>query len=133
MRYLTLAEIVDLHRLIIGATGGADGIRDLGALESAIAQPKATFDMNDLYPSAVDKAAILCFSIVQGHPFVDGNKRAGHAAMATFLLLNGVEIDATIDEQEHIMLSLASGEMTRQQFTDWLSRRLKTAADPQGV
>ena len=130
MRYLTLAEIVDLHRLIIGATGGADGIRDLGALESAIAQPKATFDMNDLYLSAVDKAAILCFSIVQGHPFVDGNKRAGHAAMATFLLLNGAEIDATIDEQEHIMLSLASGEMTRQRFTDWLSKRLKTAANP---
>jgi len=133
MRYLTLAEIVDLHRLIIRATGGAEGIRDVAALESAIAQPKATFDMNDLYPSAVDKAAILCFSIVQGHPFVDGNKRAGHAAMATLLLLNGAEIDATLDEQEQTMLSLASGQMNRQQFTDWLRKHLKTAADAQGV
>jgi death-on-curing protein len=133
MRYLTLAEIVHLHRMIIETSGGADGIRDLGALESAVAQPKATFDMNDLYPSLTDKAAVLCFSIVQGHPFVDGNKRAGHAAMSTFLLLNGAEIEATIDEQEQIMLALASGQMNRSQFTDWLSARVKTAADSQGV
>ena len=87
MRYLKLAEIVNLHLLIAKATGGASGIRDLGALESAIAQPKATFDGKDLYSSLTEKAAALCFSIVQGHPFVDGNKRTGHAAMATFLLL----------------------------------------------
>ena len=87
MRYLTLAEIVNLHLLIAKATGGASGIRDLGALESAIAQPKATFDGKDLYSSLPEKAAVLCFSIVQGHPFVDGNKRTGHAAMATLLLL----------------------------------------------
>ena len=133
MRYLTLAEVVNLHRLIIKATGGASGIRNLGALESAIAQPKATFDMNDLYPTLVDKAAILCFSIVQGHPFVDGNKRTGHAAMATFLLLNGAEIDATLDEQEQIMLALASSNMDRQQFTAWLSTHVKAPADLQGV
>ena len=80
MRYLTLAEVVDLHGLITRATGGGGGIADLGALESAIAQAKTTFDMNDLYATLVDKAAVLCFSIVQGHPFVDGNKRTGHAA-----------------------------------------------------
>ena len=72
MRYLTLAEIVNLHRMITETTGGASGIRDLGVLESAVAQPKATFDMNDLYPLLTEKAAVLCFSIVQGHPFVDG-------------------------------------------------------------
>src|SRR5947199_5397639 len=129
MRYLTLAEIVNLHRLIIKATGGASGIRNLGALESAIAQPKATFDMNDLYPTLVDKAAILCFSIVQGHPFVDGNKRTGHAAMATFLLLNGAEIDATLDEQEQIILALASGRMNRQELAEWLNQHARNAAD----
>ena len=74
MRYLTLVEVVELHLLIAKATGGATGICDLPMLESAIAQPKATFDKNDLYPSLTDKAAVLCFSIVQGHPFVDGNK-----------------------------------------------------------
>ena len=129
MRYLTLAEIVHLHRLITEATGGASGIRELGTLESAVAQPKATFDTNELYPSLTDKAAVLCFSIVQGHPFVDGNKRTGHAAMSTFLFLNGAEIDASIDEQEQIILALASGQMNRLQFTDWLNRHVKNASD----
>lgn len=133
MRYLTLAEIVDLHLWIAKATGGASGIRDLGMLESAVAQPKATFDGNDLYASLADKAAVLCFSIVQGHPFVDGNKRTGHAAMATFLLLNGTEIAATIDEQEQIIMTLASGEMNRQQFTEWLNQHVTPAADSQGA
>ena len=129
MRYLTLAEVVNLHLLIAKATGGASGIRDLGALESAIAQPKATFDGEDLYSSLTEKAAVLCFSIVQGHPFVDGNKRTGHAAMATFLLLNGADIDATIDQQEQIILALASGRMNRQEFAEWLNQHVRTAAD----
>ena len=120
---------MNLHLLIAKATGGASGIRDLGALESAIAQPKATFDGKDLYSSLTEKAAVLCFSIVQGHPFVDGNKRTGHAAMATFLLLNGADIDATIDQQEQIILALASGRMNRQEFAEWLNQHARTAAD----
>jgi death-on-curing protein len=125
MRYLTLSEIIELHRLITETSGGATGIRDLGALESAIAQPKATFDMIDLYPSLADKAAALCLSIVQNHPFVDGNKRTGHAAMSTFLLLNGAEANATIDEQEQLMLDLAAGRIGRDQLAVWLNDHIK--------
>src|SRR5437870_13107310 len=125
MRYLSLAEVVELHGLITRATGGGSGIRDIGALESAIAQPKATFDLNDLYPSLIDKAAVLCFSIVQGHPFLDGNKRTGHAAMSTFLLLNGADVDATIDEQEQVMLDLAAGRLRRDQLAVWLNEHIK--------
>ena len=108
MRYLTLGEVVELHRLILSATGGASGIRDFGALESAIAQPKATFGAADLYPTLIEKAAALCFALVEGHPFVDGNKRVGHAAMETFLVLNGTEITAPVDEQERLMLGSRS-------------------------
>ena len=79
MRYLALGEVVELHRRLLEAAGGASGIRDFGALESAIAQPKATFGDVDLYPTLVEKAAALGFSLVQGHAFVDGNKRVGHA------------------------------------------------------
>jgi death on curing protein len=125
MRYLTLGEILHLHRRIVETSGGAAGVRDLGALESAVAQPKATFDMIDLYPTLVDKAATLCFSIVMGHPFIDGNKRVGHAAMETFLMLNGSEINATLDEQEKVMLDLAAGQASREQFTTWLAAHLK--------
>jgi death-on-curing protein len=120
MRYLTLGEVVALHRRLIAATGGASGIRDLGGLESAIAQPRASFGGDDLYPSVIEKAAALGFSLVMGHPFVDGNKRTGHAAMETFLVLNGYELSAPVDEQERVMLELAAGELPRQDFLDWV-------------
>lgn len=120
MRYLTLGEVVTLHRAVVAATGGAEGIRELGGLESALAQPKATFDALDLYPTVVDKAAALAFGLAMNHPFVDGNKRIAHAAMAVFLDLNGFAINASIDEQERVMLDLAAGNMTRQAVTAWL-------------
>jgi len=128
MRYLTLGEVVELHRHVLQAGGGAPGIRDLGALDSAVAQPKATFDGVDLYPTVIEKAAALCFSLVQDHPFVDGNKRVGHAAMETFLVLNGAEIDATVDDQEHLMLDLAAGRIDRTHLTDWLRHHLRLLA-----
>jgi death-on-curing protein len=128
MRYLALAEVVELHRRVLQATGGAPGIRDLGALESAIAQPKATFDGVDLHVTLPEKAAALCLALVQGHPFVDGNKRVGHAAMETFLVLNGAEIDAPVGNQEHLMLDLASGRIDRTQLIDWLCQHVKPLA-----
>ena len=127
-RYLTLAEVVDLHRRLLKAAGGAPGIRDLGALEAAIAQPKATFGGTDLYPTLVEKAAALCLSLVLDHPFVDGNKRVGHAAMETFLVLNGAEIEAGVQEQERLMLDLAAGRVDRSQLTDWVRQHLKPLA-----
>jgi death-on-curing protein len=128
MRYLALAEVVDLHRRLLEATGGAVGIRDLGALESALAQPKMTLAGRDAYPTLVEKAAALCFAVVGNHPFVDGNKRVGHAAMETFLVLNGAEVDASLDEQERVMLALAAGRVDREQLADWLRQHLKPLA-----
>jgi len=121
MRYLSLREILELYDKIIDVFGGARGIRDMGALESAINQPRLTFNQTDLYPDVVTKAAALCFFLVMNHPFIDGNKRVGHAAMETFLILNGFEIEASIDEQEPIILELASGKLTREIFTTWLN------------
>jgi death-on-curing protein len=128
MRYLALGEVVDLHRRLLEATGGASSIRDFGALESAIAQPKATFEGVDLYPTLVEKAAALGFSLVQGHAFLDGNKRVGHAAMETFLILNGTEIDAPVDDQERLMLDLAAGRIGRNHLVDWLRQHVKPLA-----
>lgn len=125
MRYLTFAEAVELHRRILERTGGATGIRDVGALHSALAQPQVTFDGQDLYPTLVEKAAALCFSLIQNHPFLDGNKRVGHAAMETFLILNGFEIDATVDDQERTILDLASGVLKRPDLATWLQKRIR--------
>jgi death on curing protein len=79
---------------------------------------------SDLFPTLAEKAAALCFSLVGNHPFVDGNKRVGHAATETFLVLNGAEIDAGLDEQEQIMLDLAAGRINRGQLADWLRQHL---------
>jgi len=122
MRYLTLGEVVELHDALIESSGGARGLRDLAALEAAIAQPRATFEGHDLYPGLIEKAAALGFGLVLGHPFVDGNKRVGHAGMEAFLILNGAELDARVEEQERAMLALAAGETTRESFTEWVRR-----------
>ena len=81
MRYLTLNEVLELYRQVMARTGGAEGIHDLNGLDSAIAQPRMTFGGEELYPTIVEKASALGFSLIMNHPFVDGNKRAGHAAM----------------------------------------------------
>lgn len=78
------------------------------------------FGGEDLYPTLIEKATALGYSLIMGHPFVDGNKRVGHAAMESLLVLNGMEIQATVDEQEEIVLRLAAGQMDRDSFTEWL-------------
>lgn len=87
IRYLSLEEILELHRLVLEQSGGRDGVRDLGGLESALPQPRMTFGGQDLYPSLAEQATAIVYSLVCNHPFVDGNKRVGHLAMETFLFL----------------------------------------------
>ncbi|TLY27478.1 MAG: type II toxin-antitoxin system death-on-curing family toxin [Nitrospirae bacterium] len=123
-RYLTLAEVLELHRTVMERWGGAGGIRDINALESALAQPRQSFGGQDLYPDLATKAAALCFSLVLNHPFVDGNKRVGHAAMEVFLLLNGHELRATVDEQEQLMLRLAAGQLKRDALAEWVKQHI---------
>ena len=124
MRYLGLGDILELYRRIMEETGGATGVRDISGLQSALAQPRMTFEGNDLYPSVAAKAAALGFSLIMNHPFLDGNKRVGHAAMELFLLMNGQEIAAEVDEQQETILRVAKGEMRREQFLSWLELHL---------
>jgi len=124
MRYLSLGEVVELHRRIIAQSGGADGVREIGGLQSALAQPQMTFGGRQLYPTIESKAAAICFSLVMNHPFVDGNKRIGHAAMETFLVLNGFELHADVDDSEKIILGLAAGQLTREELLNWISQHI---------
>lgn len=125
MRYLTLVEVLALHERVIRQSGGSGGLRSLERLEGAVAQPRATYAGQDLYPDVVSKGAALGYSLIQGHPFVDGNKRVGHAAMETFLVLNWWALEAGVNEQERVILSVAVGEMNRAEFTDWLRTRTR--------
>ena len=128
MRFLSLAEVLYLHEAILVATRGAPGVRDLGALESAVAQPLASFSGDDLCPSLAEKAAALRFSRVSNHPFVDGNKRTAHASMEAFLTLNGSRIEATVAEQEQLMIGLAAGSVAREQLVAWLRAHVVAAS-----
>ena len=130
MRYLSLQEVISLHSLLIAQTGGSSGLRDRGALESAVAQPEASFGGEDLYADLPSKAAALGHSLIQNHPFVDGNKRIGHGAMEVFLLLNGHEIHASVDDQEKIIIEVASGKVSRIEFSEWISKHLVGKNDP---
>ena len=124
-RHLSLAEVLKLHEMILAQSGGASGLRDLGALESALGQPHQTFGGQDLYPELVDKAASLGFSLIMNHPFVDGNKRIGHAALEAMLMLNGSELDADVEDAEAEILAVAAGQRAREQLTDWVKAHLK--------
>ena len=126
MRFLTLAEVLDLHRRLIQQTRGAGGVRELGGIESAVAQPQMTFGGNELYPTIESKATALCFSLVMNHPFLDGNKRIGHAAMETFLVMNGYELSADVDDAEKVILTLAAGELSREELLEWVTSHLRS-------
>jgi len=124
MRYLSLSEVIELYNRIMKQSGGASGIRDIGALESALAQPRMTFSGSELYPTIAEKATALAFSIIGNHPFVDGNKRIGHATMEVFLVLNGYEIRASVDEQEQMILQIAEGKISRDELTRWIQNHI---------
>lgn len=126
MQYLELKEVLYLHKEIINHSGGSDGIRELSGVLSAIAQPRMTFGQEDLYSTIEEKAAAICFSLVMNHPFIDGNKRIGHAVMEAFLMLNGFEIDANIDEAEKVFLELAAGEYSRENLVKWIASNMKS-------
>jgi death-on-curing protein len=131
-RYLSLAEVLKLHDSIISETGGSHGLRDLGLLESALGQPQQTFGGEDLYPTLAAKATALGFSLIKNHPFVDGNKRVGHAALEAMLMLNGVELSASVDGSESEVLAVASGARTREEFQAWVEGHVSPLDMEQG-
>lgn len=120
MIQLTTNQIKKIHSSLIAATGGSDGVRDAGMLESAAAAPFQTFGGESIYPDLLQKAARLGCSLVSNHPFVDGNKRIGVHAMLVFLALNDVEIKYTQAELIGIGMSLAQSTLTFEELFKWL-------------
>ena len=125
MRHLSLAEVLELHRRVVDLAGGAAALRDIGALQSALAQPRATFDGVDLYATLEEKAAALMLSLIANHPFVDGNKRVGHAAAEAFLMLNVMEFTASVDDAERMVVAVAAGTALRDELVGWIRSNTK--------
>ena len=117
---LSKEQVILLHERLIEATGGGDGIRDDGMLDSALSNPFQLFGDEELYPSIQAKAAQLCFGIVKNHPMVDGNKRLGTHVMLVFLALNGYELSYTQKELSDTILDLASGKRGAEDILQWI-------------
>lgn len=109
--FLDVADILTLHANQVELYGGEHGVRDLGLLESAVAQPQATFGGQFLHADVFDMAAAYLFHIVQNHPFIDGNKRTGVVAALAFLDLNGIEIEAPQGSLHDLTMSVATGQI----------------------
>lgn len=124
MKILTKDQIILLHAQLIKETGGSDGIRDEGLLDSAILNPFQSFDGKELYPSVLEKGARLGFELIKNHAFIDGNKRIGAHAMLVFLALNGYVFSYTQKELTEIILSVAAGEKDYDGLLLWLQSHL---------
>jgi len=111
--FLTLGEVIEIHRNQIERYGGDPGIRDLGLLQSAMAVPAAGFGGRYLHTDLFEMAAAYLFHITQNHPFINGNKRTGAVASLVFLSLNDVEIEADEEEFERIVLGVAEGNIAK--------------------
>jgi death-on-curing protein len=120
MTPLTFEEITELHDQSIREHGGAYGILNEGVIRSAIEMPFSGFGDYEAYPSISEKAAILCFSLVQGHGFRDGNKRVGLLSLVVFLARNGYFFEVTNKEAESFILGLASGEKSKEDLVIWI-------------
>jgi death-on-curing protein len=114
-----------IHNILIEKFGGVKGIRDQGGLEAAIARPNATFDGQDLYPEAIDKAAAIFESIIINHPFLDGNKRTAYALLRLTLLEFEIDITATEDEKYDMTISASKGELNFDGIKLWLAEKVK--------
>lgn len=120
MKYLTAEQILFLHARLVAETGGSHGVRDLNLLLSAVGRPQTSFDDEDLYPDFFTKAAALMESVINNHPFVDGNKRTGIAATALFLNANGYRLQVSNTELEKFTLEVAQAQHTIEDIAAWL-------------
>lgn len=113
-------DVLKQHRLVVNQSGGADGVRDLNILESAIGRPFQTFGGEDLYPTMLEKAAAILESIVVNHPFVDGNKRTGYTVARSLLRINRIDITAGLEDRYDFVIAIASGELRYEGILEWL-------------
>lgn len=128
-RYLQTEEVLALHHLLIKQYGGEDGVRDLGLIDSAVNRPRAALVGQEIYSDLSTKAAVLFFSLVKNHGFVDGNKRIGLAACIVFLRLNQHQLNVANKEAVKAALHIANDDITEAELAYWISKHLEESND----
>jgi death on curing protein len=125
--FLSLAEVLEIHKDQVARYGGDPGIRDIELLKSALGMPPATYGGQFLHTDIYEMAAACLFHLLKNHPFVDGNKRTGAVAALVFLALNGFDFDASEDDFAEIVLAVARGELDKADVTVFMRRFARPA------
>lgn len=120
--FLSLEDVIAIHQDQIENYGGSHGIRDLGLLQSAVAQPSSGMGGEFFHSDLVEMAAAYLFHLVKNHPFIDGNKRVGATAAHVFLRMNGLELTATNEAFEALVLAVADGSASKSKATEFLRK-----------
>lgn len=117
---ITVYEALEYHNRVIEEFGGSKGIRDQSGLEAALARPYMTFDMQDLYVTAFDKAAAIFESLIINHPFIDGNKRTAYVLLVLTLTDEDFDLDASFEDKYAMAISASMGEISFDEIKDWI-------------
>lgn len=120
MKRISRDQVLMLHSMVIKQSGGIEGVRDNGLLDSALNLPFQSFNNQELYPSIQSKAARLCYSIINNHPFIDGNKRTGILVMLVFLRINNIIIQCKDEEIIDLGMGIASGKYDLSYIVKWI-------------
>ncbi len=130
MKYLSPHQVLFLHARLIEETGGSHGVRDMGLLLSALGRPKATFEGKDLHSTIFVKASSLAESMINNHPFVDGNKRTGIGGAVLFLSLNGYVLTASNQELLDLTMEIAQKKTAIETIANWFERHSNLKSTP---
>ncbi|NEU72035.1 type II toxin-antitoxin system death-on-curing family toxin [Hassallia byssoidea VB512170] len=124
-RFLTISQVLDIHQDEINSFGGTSGVRDEGLLDSALAQPQATFGGELLHPTIGEQAAAYLYHLAMNHPFIDGNKRTAFAVMDTFITLNGYSLNLSEEQAYNLVIRVVQREMSKEELSAFLELHLQ--------
>ncbi len=122
---ISVEQALKIHAIAIKKFGGANGVRDIGGLESALARPFQTFGGEDLYPNIFEKAAAIGESLIMNHPFIDGNKRSGYLLMEALLRYEGYKIIASDEDLYNFVISISTSSISFTEIVEWLKNNTK--------
>jgi len=124
-KFLTISQVLDIHQRQIQKFGGTSGVRDEGLLDSALAQPQATFGGELLHPTIGEQAAAYLYHLAMNHPFIDGNKRTAFAVTLTFLNLNGYSLNLSQEQAYNFVIQVVQREISKEELSAFLELHLQ--------
>jgi death-on-curing protein len=124
-KFLTISQVLDIHQRQIQRFGGTSGVRDEGLLDSALAQPQATFGSELLHPTIHEQAAAYLYHLAMNHLFIDGNKRTAFAVMLTFLNLNGYTLNLSQEQAYNLVIQVVQKEISKEELSTFLELHLQ--------